>query len=91
LDAFCVADGFMASDDVLRAVSLMVDNSILEIGNPEDFLCHLDPTILVLITSQERAASLQARIRTRLKTIIGLFLSDQRPLSICNAQLAAVV
>jgi DNA-binding response OmpR family regulator len=73
LDAFCDAYGFVASDDVLRAVSLMVYNAIREIGSAEDFLGHLDPTVFVLITGQERAASLQARIRTRLEQSLDYF------------------
>ncbi len=73
LDAFREAYGFVASDDVLRAVSLMVQNAIREIGSADDFLGHLGPTDFVLITGQEKAATLQERIRSRLEQSLDYF------------------
>jgi GGDEF domain-containing protein len=51
----------------------MVHNAIHEIGCAEDFLAHLGPADFVLITGQERAASLQERIRTRLEQSLDYF------------------
>jgi DNA-binding response OmpR family regulator len=73
LDIFRESYGFVASDDVLRAVSLMVHNARKEIGSEEDFLGHLGSTDFVLITGPERAASLQDRIRSRLELSLGYF------------------
>jgi DNA-binding response OmpR family regulator len=73
LDAFRESYGFVASDDVLRAVSLMVHNAIKEIGNENDFLGHLGPTEFVLITGSEKAANLQERIRSRLEQSLDYF------------------
>ncbi len=73
LDAFREAYGFVASDDVLRAVSLMVQNASREISSAEDFLGHLGPTDFILITGQERAASLQEHIRSRLEQSLDYF------------------
>jgi PleD family two-component response regulator len=73
LDDFREAYGFVASDDVLRAVSLMVQNAIREIGGAEDFVGHLSPTDFVLITSPERADLLRERIRTRLEQSLEYF------------------
>ena len=73
LDAFRESYGFVASDDVLRAVSLMVHNAIKEIGSHDDFLGHLAPTDFVLITGPERAANLQERIRSRLEQSLDYF------------------
>ena len=73
LDAFREAYGFVASDDVLRAVSLMVNNAIREIGSAEDFFGHLGPTDFVLITRQERAVILQERICSRLEQSLDFF------------------
>lgn len=69
LDAFREAYGFVASDDALRAVSLMVHNALGE----EDFLGHLSPTDLVLVTSPGNAAALQELIRSRLAQSLDLF------------------
>lgn len=46
LDAFREAYGFVASDDVLRAISLMIHNTMKETGSPDDFLGHISPTDL---------------------------------------------
>jgi len=73
LDSFREAYGFVASDDVLRAVSLMVHNAMREIGTSDDFLGHIGPTDFVLVTSQERAASLQERVRSRLEQSLDYF------------------
>jgi hypothetical protein len=63
----------VASDDVLRAVSLMIHNARKEIGSEDDFLGHLGPTDFVLITGPERAINLQERIRSRLELSLGYF------------------
>lgn len=73
LDAFRETYGYVASDDVLRAVISMFHNVIREIGNTGDFLGHLGPADFVLITGQERATILQERIRTRLEPSVDYF------------------
>jgi DNA-binding response OmpR family regulator len=73
LEIFREAYGFVASDDVLRAVSLMVHNVIKELGGKDDFLGHLGPTDFVLITGQEQATNLQERIRSRLEQSLDYF------------------
>jgi DNA-binding response OmpR family regulator len=73
LDVFREAYGFVASDDVLRAVSLMTSNALKELGAEDDFLGHLAPTDFVLITSQARAANIQDRIRTRMEQSLDYF------------------
>ncbi len=79
LDRFRESYGFVASDDVIRAVSLMVHNTMKELGNQEDFLGHVGPTDFVLITKTEQAATLQEHIRRPAGTKHGLFLPNQRP------------
>jgi DNA-binding response OmpR family regulator len=73
LEAFRESYGFVASDDVLRAVSLMVHNAMREIGTQEDFLGHLGPTDFILVTGQERVANLQERVRSRLEQSLDYF------------------
>ncbi len=73
LDTFREAYGFVASDDVLRAVSLMVQNSMHEAGNSEDFLGHLSPTDFSLITTPDKIELLQARSRSRLEQSLDYF------------------
>lgn len=73
LEIFREAYGFVASDDVLRAVSLMVHNAIKELGGPDDFLGHLAPTDFVLVTGPEQSGNLQDRIRGRLEQSLDYF------------------
>ena len=73
LDIFREAYGFVASDDALRAVSLMIHNALREINNPEDFLGHLGQTEFVLVTGPERAKELENRIRSRLEQSLDYF------------------
>ncbi len=73
LDSFREAYGFVTSDDVLRAVSLMVHNTVRELGGQEDFLGHLGLTDFILITKPDRYVALQERIRSRLEQSLDFF------------------
>jgi DNA-binding response OmpR family regulator len=73
LEAFREAYGFVASDDVLRAVSLMIQNVIKENGNQENVIGHLGPTDIVIQTAQDRVINLQGSIRTRLEQSLDYF------------------
>lgn len=73
LEAFREAYGFVASDDVLRAISLMIHNTIKETGTADDFLGHLTPTDFVVILSPNTMPSFQERIRSRLEQSLDYF------------------
>ena len=66
MDLFREAYGFVASDDVLRAISLMIVNTMREISRPEDFLGHLSGTDFVLVLPPSNLAALSEKLRTRL-------------------------
>lgn len=61
--------GFVAADDVLRAVTLMVRNAVREHGSPEDFIGHLSETgeDFLIITSADKVAKIRERIETRIR------------------------
>ena len=73
LDSFREAYGFVASDDVLRAISLMIHNTIKETGSPEDFLGHMSPTNFAVVISPSNLAPFQERIRSRLEQSLDYF------------------
>jgi len=73
LDAFREAYGFVASDDVLRAISLMIHNTMKESGSTEDFLGHISPTDFVLVVTPANLPSFQERIRSRLEQSLDYF------------------
>jgi DNA-binding response OmpR family regulator len=72
-DVFRSDYGFVASDDVLRAVSLMVHNAVRNIGKVSDFIGHLATTKLVVVTDEEHLEELGERIRTRVEQSLDYF------------------
>ena len=73
LDVFRDLYGFVASDDVMRAISLMIQNAIREVGDSDDFVGHLTPTDFVLVVSLSSLPALQERVRTRLERSLDYF------------------
>lgn len=66
MEMFREAYGFVASDDVLRAISLMIVNTMREVSRPEDFLGHLTGTDFVLVLPPSNLAALGEKLKTRL-------------------------
>ena len=73
LDVFRDAYGFVASDDVLRAISLMIKNAMREGGDADEFIGHLTPTDFVLVVSPGNLSALQQLISKRLEQSLDYF------------------
>lgn len=73
LESFRESYGFVASDDVLRAVSLMVHNAVREAGNTLDFIGQYSPTQFILVTRLASMPELKGRINTRLDQTLDFF------------------
>ena len=73
LEAFREHYGFVASDDVLRAVSLMMNNAVREVGTEEDFVGHMGTEEFVVVTNLERQEALHERIQVRLQQSMEYF------------------
>ena len=73
LDSFREAYGFVASDDVLRAVSLMVQSAARKVGNSDDFVGHFSASEFIVITTEDVIANLGERIRSRLEQSLDYF------------------
>jgi PleD family two-component response regulator len=72
--------GFVAADDVLRAVSLMVVNAVRDAGNPSDFIGHLDPDGFLILTQNGNLDGVCDRIKTRLGQSLAYFYPlEDRP------------
>ena len=67
------AYGFVASDDVLRAVSLMIINTMREFSRPEDFLGHISATDFILVVPPSNLVALSEKLRSRLEQSIEYF------------------
>jgi PleD family two-component response regulator len=73
LDRFRELYGFVASDDVLRAVSLMMSNAVRDVGGEDDFIGHLAPHDFIVITTEEHIAPIRERVDLRLKQSMEYF------------------
>ncbi len=77
LEQFRETYGFVASDDLLRAVAIMLRDTVREGGTLEDTIGHLSATDFVILTQPTNAASLSQRIRRRLEQSFEYFYSDR--------------
>jgi PleD family two-component response regulator len=59
--------GFVAADDVLRAVTLMIRNAVREYGTPEDFIGHLASNEFAVLTKSASVAPIRERVETRVE------------------------
>lgn len=73
MDIFRDEYGFIAADDVLRAISLMIDTTVQEVGVPSDYLGHITSSDFIVITIPEIAAQLQKRLNSRLRQSLDYF------------------
>lgn len=73
LETFRELYGFIASDDVLRAISLMVNNSVRDMGSNGDFLGHLNGTQFLVVTQAGYLTKLVEHIRSRLDQSLEYF------------------
>jgi GGDEF domain-containing protein len=76
LNRFREVYGFVASDDLLRAISLMVRDIVREMCAPDDFLGHLNNSDFLIISASGRAAALRERVRKRLEPSFDYFYAD---------------
>ncbi len=77
LDYFRETYGFVASDDLLRAVALMMRDTLRDLGSLEDFFGHLSQTDFVLISKAENKTTFVERLRKRLEQSFEYFYRDQ--------------
>jgi PleD family two-component response regulator len=66
IDAFRERFGFVAADDVLRALALMMRNAVREQGSDDDFIGHLEHDVFVIITHAASAAGIRERVQTKM-------------------------
>lgn len=86
LNVFREMYGFVAADDVMRAVSLMINNVVQEIGGDGDFVGHVSSDEFVIITSDSRAKEISERAHTRLMQSMDYFypLRDRESDAVAN-------
>ncbi len=77
LQSFREMYGFVAADDLLRAVSMMVQDTVKESGEPGDFLGHLTATDFVIISRSNHIPEMTDRLRKRLEQSFEYFYKHQ--------------
>lgn len=73
LDAFADTYGFVARDDVLRAVALIVRHVAEEEGGKETFVGQMDDNTFFIVTGPEPAGRISERLTSRLQEALALF------------------
>jgi DNA-binding response OmpR family regulator len=76
--------GFVAADDVLRAIALMLRNAVREFGSEDDFIGHLGAEDFVVITSPAAVKPVYERLEARLEQSRAYFYpvrANQPPLT----------
>ncbi len=73
LDRFRNRYGFVAADDVARAISLMITNALQESDSTDNFVGHVGPVDFVIMTHADRQAQVMNSCRIRLESSIQYF------------------
>jgi len=65
--------GFVARDDVVRAVALMLNHVLREADDAEAFVGHLDDTNFLLVVAPEKAGQVEQSLTARLNEAMAFF------------------
>jgi len=73
LKKFAEVYGFVARDDVIRAVALMISHVVSESRDPDAFVGHMDDVNFFVVTAPGKVGKLQQALSERLNEAIGFF------------------
>jgi DNA-binding response OmpR family regulator len=73
LDKFNEIYGFVARDDVLRAIALTITSAVDELGSIDDFVSHPSENQFIIITVPSKVAQLGYHIKERLNQAMAYF------------------
>lgn len=73
LDGFADVYGFVARDDVMRAVALMLSHVVSEMGDSTSFVGHLDEGNLFVIIAPQNVKRVQQALTVRLEEAMSFF------------------
>jgi len=65
--------GFVAADEMMRAITMIARNSVREHGGEGDFIGHLGPEQLVILTSPNHIPAIRQRAETRIRYSLETF------------------
>ena len=73
LDEFGDVYGFVARDDVIRAVALMLNHVVSESHDPDAFVGHLDDTNFFVVVAPDEVEQVNRALAARLKEAMAFF------------------
>lgn len=73
IDKFRDMYGFIAADDVTRAISLMITNAMQDLGVDDQFIGHIGASDFIIITTPAQCPRLSERCRARLEPSVQYF------------------
>lgn len=69
--------GFVASDDLLRAVAIMIQDAVRDLGGAQDFVGQWSGVDFLILTESGTVSALRDRIQKRLEQSFDYFYSDK--------------
>lgn len=93
MDNFREAYGFVAADDVLRAISVLINSTARDICGSSAFVGHLDQTDFITIITANELQTLLERLQTRLVQSLEFFypLKDRESQKTTTRRLAVQI
>jgi GGDEF domain-containing protein len=85
MNRFRESYGFVAADDVLRAVAAILKDTAAKLGSEGDVVGHLTAENFILITSAANVAAVETTVRERLRQSIDYFYPNLGPGSVVPA------
>jgi PleD family two-component response regulator len=71
IDPFRDKEGFLAADEVLRALAQMLGETVDEFGTPNDFIGHRGGDDFLVITTSEHGPAIRDRVTARFNADVG--------------------
>ncbi len=73
LESFRETYGFVAADDAIRAIGLLIKGEIQKMGHPSDFLGHLERSRFVVVTKYGSLETLRKAIQSKIEQSLDFF------------------
>jgi GGDEF domain-containing protein len=77
VDFFRESYGFVAADDLLRAIGRILQDALRDQGNETDFLGHISPNDFVILTRINNSLGMKETLAHRLDQSFDFFYRDQ--------------
>jgi len=77
VDFFRESYGFVAADDLLRAIARIMQDALRDHGNPIDFLGHISPNDFIILTGKGNFTEMKDALSHRLDQSFDYFYRDQ--------------